>query len=320
MTIALHSISVQAIFIANCCNWAREYSNFLLNLEKDLRLEFANQRSWPEPEDLKDSILFFKSMLRGQTNNFNTFKDRANLQVNLLYSIINQQDSIQNRWDSRLTQLIAKSTKQDSTSMTTFTFITALFLPGTFIATLFSMTMFDWQPSDSQPYPQGESSDRGNVSNNFWIFWVITIPLTLFTMLGWYLWFRHANGKWSEELRTGLNLQETGSPILPQSVAQISLPLEKVYQLYQPLVYPNSMDPQSNIAFEDTRIKCLIQPEALKGASNYQFNSFARWYETGEGTNIFALPERRTNPQDPFHLYGWTFPECQKRYSLGASR
>ena len=302
MTIALHSVFVQSTFIANSCNWAREYLNFLLALETDLQVEITGQRSWPEPQDLKDIILFYKSMLRGQTSNFDTFKSRANLQVNLLYNIINQQDSIQNRWDSRLTQLIARSTKQDSTSMTTFTFITALFLPGTFIATLFGMSMFHWQQaSDSQLQSQAEDSDQSNVSNSFWIFWAITIPLTLFTMLGWYLWFRYANEKWNSELRTGLNLQDAITPMLPQSIPQVPLPFEEVGQA-QPIIYPNTMDPRSSLGLEDTRQIASPMAAALKLGSNYQYNSFARWYETGQGTNIFALPATveawRTNGPD----------------------
>ena len=289
MTIALHSVFVQAAFIANCCNWARGYSDFLLDLERDLQVECADQWSRLESEKLKDSIFFYLSMLRGQTSNFHTIKERASLQVNLLYSIINQQASIQNRWDSRLTQLIAKSTKQDSTSMTTFTFITALFLPGTFIATLFSTTMFDWHSSDDPPQSQSESPYQANVSSKFWVFWAITIPLTLFTLLCWYLWSRHANSKWSEELRTGLNLQHKIPSLLPPNVSPTPLPLEKINQ-QQPMIYPNSMDPRSNLAFEDTRQASSPMPDAFRLNSNFQHNSFARWFETGEGSTIFALP------------------------------
>ena len=293
MTIALHSVFVQATFVINCCNWAREYSELLLVLERDLQLEIIDHRNWPQPGKLKDLIEFYKSVLRGQTSNFRTFKERANLQVNLLYSIINQQDSIQNRWDSRLTQLIAKSQKQDSISMTTFTFITALFLPGTFMAALFSMTMFHWS-SESQLQSRAVNPDQTNVASSFWIFWAITIPLTLLTMLGWYLWFRYAQTKWSEELRTGLSLRQALYPMHPQNVQQDLLAIERIRQP-QPIVYPNSMDPRSNLTYEDIRFVSSPMPDAFKFNSNYQQNSFARWFETGEGTNIFALPATADN-------------------------
>jgi hypothetical protein len=65
--------------------------------------------------------------------------------------------------------------------MMTFTFITALFLPGTFIATLFSMDMFNW------------GDGRSGVSKNFWIYWVVAVPLTVAVMVGWKKWYGYAD-------------------------------------------------------------------------------------------------------------------------------
>ena len=70
--------------------------------------------------------------------------------------------------------------------MKTFTFITALFLPGTYVASLFSMSVFDWQGSSAH-------AKSPIVSHSFWIYWVITIPLTIMVMLGWIWWYRRAD-------------------------------------------------------------------------------------------------------------------------------
>ena len=60
--------------------------------------------------------------------------------------------------------------------MKTLAAVTVTFLPGTFVSSLFSMSMFDWQAGGRV------------VITKFWIYWAITIPLTLVTMALWYAW------------------------------------------------------------------------------------------------------------------------------------
>jgi hypothetical protein len=137
-----------------------------------------------------------------------------------LFNAINQRDSIIAQRYNDIQKRIATSTKEDSISMTTFTFITALFLPGTFICALLSLTMIEWQPdflTASNPTASatnaGESGsgnttisiDDGNgngnadVSKYFWVFWVIDIPLTFLVLLGWWLWFKRTKTAWMKE-------------------------------------------------------------------------------------------------------------------------
>ena len=67
----------------------------------------------------------------------------------------------------------------DSVAMMTLAVVTAIFLPGTFIASLFSMSMFDWQAA----------AGSNVISGNFWIYWVVTIPLTVLVLVGWWVWW-----------------------------------------------------------------------------------------------------------------------------------
>lgn len=60
--------------------------------------------------------------------------------------------------------------------------ITAAYLPGTFIATLFSMGMFSWQSS--------KDVERTSVSPDFWVYWAVTVPLTIITLTGWAVWWK----------------------------------------------------------------------------------------------------------------------------------
>lgn len=71
---------------------------------------------------------------------------------------------------------VATASQRDSSSMKALAAVTILFLPGTSIASLFSMSMFDWRA--------GEQA----VSDRFWIYWAITIPLTVLTVSFWLIW------------------------------------------------------------------------------------------------------------------------------------
>ena len=63
--------------------------------------------------------------------------------------------------------------------MKTLAAVTVAFLPGTFVSSLFSMSMFDWQ-----------ATTEGMITTRFWIYWAVTVPLTLATVGTWYAWIR----------------------------------------------------------------------------------------------------------------------------------
>ncbi len=68
---------------------------------------------------------------------------------------------------------LAEATRKDSQAMIAIAFITLVFLPPTFISTIFSTSFFDF-------------GDGGIVSGKFWIFWVITVPITVSANALWY--------------------------------------------------------------------------------------------------------------------------------------
>ena len=62
--------------------------------------------------------------------------------------------------------------------MKTLAAVTVAFLPGTFVAAFFSMPLFEWDAVD----------DGTVVSKRFWIYWAVTVPLTILTLVVWVLW------------------------------------------------------------------------------------------------------------------------------------
>lgn len=119
--------------------------------------------------------------------------------------------------DAEYTAAIAVDGKRDSIAMRTIAILGIVFLPGTFVATLFSIDMFDWGDAKS-----GDSSSL-TVSPSMWIYWAITAPLTIVTLLVWMLWSRRENHKSSERLM----IYRTKAPIESSSAVatKVSCPI-----------------------------------------------------------------------------------------------
>ncbi|KAF2834533.1 hypothetical protein M501DRAFT_922224, partial [Patellaria atrata CBS 101060] len=96
------------------------------------------------------------------------------IQLQVLFNLIAQEDQNTNI-------KIASASKRDSTSMKAIAAVTMAFLPGTFVATLLSMDIFKWDANEAS----------GVISARFWIYWAITVPLTLLTFVTWGLWMRY---------------------------------------------------------------------------------------------------------------------------------
>ena len=111
--------------------------------------------------------------------------------------------------DAQYTAAIAVDGKRDSIAMKTIAILGIVFLPGTFVATLFSIDMFDWGVVDS------EETSSLTVSRSMWIYWAITVPLTVLTFLLWVFWSRRENHKSSKRLM----IYRMKAPIEPESAA-----------------------------------------------------------------------------------------------------
>ncbi|KXH61475.1 acetyltransferase [Colletotrichum salicis] len=82
---------------------------------------------------------------------------------------------------------IATNAVLDSTAMKPVAVVTMLFLPPTFVATVFSMSMFNWQVSTSSDSTGG--GGKPTVVPQFWIYWAVSLPLTVAIVIGWRVWW-----------------------------------------------------------------------------------------------------------------------------------
>ncbi|KAH7130837.1 hypothetical protein EDB81DRAFT_807573 [Dactylonectria macrodidyma] len=96
--------------------------------------------------------------------------ERVNIQLNTIFNLIAQEDSI---------------------SMKALALVALIFLPGNFIAALFSAPLFDWDSANA-------NSMVVATKPQFNLFWAITIPLTVLAFVlyvGWLLFQRRRRQK-----------------------------------------------------------------------------------------------------------------------------
>lgn len=93
--------------------------------------------------------------------------------------------------DNNLNARMAVASSRDSSSMKALAVITAVFLPGEFMSSLFGMGIFNWQGDDdgTDGSGGGGGDDAAVVGYDFWVYWAITIPVTIIILVLWRAWW-----------------------------------------------------------------------------------------------------------------------------------
>ncbi|CZR54761.1 uncharacterized protein PAC_04645 [Phialocephala subalpina] len=143
-----------------------------------------------------------------------SLQKRCQALITVIYTIIAQQDS-------KINVNISRAAKKDSTSMTSIAILGIVFLPAMLIAVLpaflsnstfsayssqsiFSMSMFNFSTNlnpNASPTSPTTLSSTSYVTSKFWIYWAVTIPLTLLILSIWYLWMRVKAGFQNPQVR-----------------------------------------------------------------------------------------------------------------------
>lgn len=92
--------------------------------------------------------------------------------------------------DNNLNARMAVASSRDSSSMKALAVITAIFLPGEFMSSLFGMGIFNWDGDDGGS--GGDDDGKGSeavVGYDFWVYWAITIPVTILILVTWRAWW-----------------------------------------------------------------------------------------------------------------------------------
>ncbi|KAK3369571.1 hypothetical protein B0T24DRAFT_651094 [Lasiosphaeria ovina] len=113
-----------------------------------------------------DRLLFYQDMLRSLGLRSASNRDRLQNEIGLAFNTVTQ-------YDARIS-LIGRAAQADGAAMRTIAFVTLAFLPATFVSAIFSMS-FDYD----------SSSASWLVSPDFWRYWAVAVPVTIYTVLLW---------------------------------------------------------------------------------------------------------------------------------------
>jgi hypothetical protein len=58
------------------------------------------------------------------------------------------------------------------------------------------MGMFSWQTSGTD-----ESNSGSRISPDFWIYWAVTVPLTIVTVSGWAIWWKFEKYRFDRDVQ-----------------------------------------------------------------------------------------------------------------------
>ncbi|KAI1075541.1 hypothetical protein F5B20DRAFT_378794 [Whalleya microplaca] len=97
-------------------------------------------------------------------------------------------DAMYNAMMAQMSFESVEQARRDSSSMRAIAVVTLVFLPATFIAAIFSMTMFNWLGGQTESV----------VSNRLWIFFALSVPLTLIVLLTWRISYKRKEKAFKE--------------------------------------------------------------------------------------------------------------------------
>ncbi|CAK7236364.1 hypothetical protein SCUCBS95973_009582 [Sporothrix curviconia] len=140
---------------------------------------------------------FFRQKLKGIRHYAHTTVSRLDIQRGALYNIIAQKESKLNLEMAQHQRLLALASKRDNQSMKALSIVGAVFLPATYLASLFSMTFFNFQTGSNG----GSDGQAATVAPTLWIYFAITIPLTLVVLAALFWWDRSREKKFADEER-----------------------------------------------------------------------------------------------------------------------
>lgn len=160
---------------------------------------------------IKETVQNHNSFAQTALHQILCLQKRCQSLMTVLYTVITQQDS-------KINVKIAKAAKQDSSSMTAIAILGFTFLPAMLVASMFSMSMFDFSIDSS-------GRKHSIVTSNFWMYWVVTIPLTLVVLTLWKLWMSFHretsanNSEWQERTTAMKSMHEANlglnTPFIP---------------------------------------------------------------------------------------------------------
>ncbi|KAF4634108.1 hypothetical protein G7Y89_g4004 [Cudoniella acicularis] len=151
--------------------------------------EYFYRKGWCEENvwrEMRDELSMYESYCGGHLITVALLQRRVGEILNLLsvaLSLKNQDTSVEiNGYMLALT----KDTVDDSATVRVITIVTLIYLPASFVCSFLGMNLFTFGSDPTNP--------SFGVSKQFWVFFMLTVPLTILTVGIWFL-FSHRRKK-----------------------------------------------------------------------------------------------------------------------------
>ncbi|KAL3475961.1 hypothetical protein BJX99DRAFT_258858 [Aspergillus californicus] len=118
--------------------------------------------------DTQSQLLSTLRMIHSLKSRGKALQARLHNQIDLAYNLVSQG--------------FGRNARSDSATMKALGVVGLVYLPGTFVSGIFGTNFFNFERGSNG------SSDDWVVSSNFWLFWAVTVSLTMATILAWGLW------------------------------------------------------------------------------------------------------------------------------------
>ncbi|KAI8268832.1 hypothetical protein K4K58_004155 [Colletotrichum sp. SAR11_239] len=170
----LHETARHAIHVSETLELAVKAARQILVQHGTIKTDWSGaqpdaawKRAW---KHANGRLLFFEDMLGSLQERSASNKARLLNEIALAFNMVAQ-------FDSGVSVDIGRAAQRDSEAMKTVAFLTLLFLPATFVSAVFSTTFFEFD----------SGSGEWLMSDKFWVYWVVAIPVTIVTALMWQL-------------------------------------------------------------------------------------------------------------------------------------
>ncbi|KAI0173505.1 hypothetical protein GGR52DRAFT_572012 [Hypoxylon sp. FL1284] len=114
------------------------------------------------------------------------YLERSKIGIDECYAMINQRDS-------ELNIQIAKASNQDNRSLRIIQILSMIFLPGSLVSSIFGMGFFSTSMTND-----GSGDAIFVASNHWWLYFAVSVPLTLIVMAV-MLYYQRRDGNKAEE-------------------------------------------------------------------------------------------------------------------------
>jgi Mg2+ and Co2+ transporter CorA len=169
----LHNLAKHNIYLRENCDSALATLNGLQSHHKAI----SGDQPTPSQEFTRQAFRYQKTLFQSTQRRLDSLDRRISNIIQLSFNIVTQ-------GDSRLMQ-------SESQSMKTIAVMTLVFMPLSTVASVFGSEFM---------YSKDEPGHHLTVSQDFWLLWLIAVPLTIIVVVVWRVWYTDAKGRLVDEI------------------------------------------------------------------------------------------------------------------------